>query len=345
MMPPPTDSSPARPFSKDSEWRQFLVPAAEQVWFVTFFTLATIVGWLVAGIFHEVIQRNLAIVLPEALPLQQILAQPGLNQLTIGLWTGAIVGVTQWLILRAYIPNLMWVVTTSIGWGLASVVAMGWAHWVPPLLATAAFVWLGAIQWFVIRQYVRQGGWWVFIPILPSVLVFGLFQILDWGLRTIGIEVATSSTEQLILFLVLEIIRILALGLLQATGLCAFRRRINPGTTRTRQASPLVSAPKITDAQQVHRLSQILYDTIDRHWQQEISCDQELIYLVGMTEQADIVTYRPVNQGAIDYDGAIPLSDLVERDRHLPEQHLLYTPLARFRVVFTPTGVLKVSPW
>ncbi|MBW4520360.1 MAG: hypothetical protein KME16_11745 [Scytolyngbya sp. HA4215-MV1] len=344
-MRPPTDfpSEPAR--SQDLEWQRFLVPAAEQVWFVTFFTLATIVGWLVAGVASATIQQNWVMVLPDAVPLQMILAQPGLKPLEIGLWTGAIVGVTQWLILRAYIPTLTWVSATCIGWGLSTMVALGWSNWVSPLMATAAFIWLGAIQWFVLRRFVRDAGWWVLIPVLPSVLVVGLFQIMTLGVRSIGVEVATSPVWQFILFSLPEIIRILGLGLLQAAGFCTLRRQQGTITVPIRQKSPLVAAPRITDTQQVYRLSQILYDTIDRHWQSEVTCDQDLIYLVGVTEQGEIATYRPVNQAAIDHDHETPLARLIELENYSTGQRRFNLPLARFRVVFTPTGVLKVNPW
>jgi len=98
----------------------------------------------------------------------------------------------------------------------------------------------------------------------------------------------------------------------------------------------------LPDPRQLQELEQKLYSQIDRAWQTQPRFSQELPYQVGVDRTGKITGYRPVNQAAVDYTQDIPLLELLE----VPEPgHSGQKPLALFRVVFTPRGALKVSPW
>ncbi|MGB7443800.1 MAG: DUF4335 domain-containing protein [Coleofasciculaceae cyanobacterium] len=75
----------------------------------------------------------------------------------------------------------------------------------------------------------------------------------------------------------------------------------------------------------------------------------ELIYRVGITNDGVIADYEPINTPAWDYIEETPLEKLVKPDAAgigvdgaglVPQE-----PLAQFRVVFKPDGVMEVSPY
>lgn len=93
---------------------------------------------------------------------------------------------------------------------------------------------------------------------------------------------------------------------------------------------------------QLAELKQKLYSQIARAWQTQPRFYEDLPYQVGVDRNGRITGYRPVNQAAVDYTHDIPLLELLE----VPEPgYSGQKPLALFRVVFTPGGDLKVSPW
>lgn len=106
--------------------------------------------------------------------------------------------------------------------------------------------------------------------------------------------------------------------------------------------------PDISDPGQLEDLQNALYKQIDRNWKDSPSFERELIYRVGMTPEGSIVNFTPLNQPAFDYVRETPLeklrqpaSDAGNSTANAGNQQ----PLAQFRVVFTPRGVLQVSPW
>ena len=105
----------------------------------------------------------------------------------------------------------------------------------------------------------------------------------------------------------------------------------------------LENAPPITDSETISALNEDLRAQIDDAWTQEPTFEDDLIYRVAVTEQGDIVGYKYVNPEALDYVDETPLPDLTYRtpENGLPSRE----PIGQYRVVFTPTGILEVSPW
>lgn len=105
--------------------------------------------------------------------------------------------------------------------------------------------------------------------------------------------------------------------------------------------------PEITDDAEVNRLAGETRTQIYENWKTEPIFEQALEFRVGVTADGSIVEYEPINQSAYDYGGETPLSELrkdggsvVEAEGEIQQQ-----PVAQFKVVFTPKGVVEISPW
>lgn len=103
----------------------------------------------------------------------------------------------------------------------------------------------------------------------------------------------------------------------------------------------LDSSPQITDPDQIDRLNRQLRDKLARAWNDDPTFDDELVYRVGVGTNGDVLGFRYVNDASVDHVNQTPLLDL----RYTPTQSGQPEPIAEFRVVFTPRGVVQVSPW
>ncbi len=108
----------------------------------------------------------------------------------------------------------------------------------------------------------------------------------------------------------------------------------------------LASAPLITAPQQRQQLNQQLYQQVDQAWQTTSTFSQDLIYRVGVNPAGEILGYESANQGAADFVQEVPLQNLLKEatageDGRNPSPQ----PLAQYRLVFKPNGLLEVSSW
>jgi hypothetical protein len=118
---------------------------------------------------------------------------------------GAIVGTTQWLVLRRTLPAGWWAPATCLGWGLGGVV-MGFnaggsvstigpdAGPVPPFFALVVIpplvvLLLGSFQWLLLRRECDGTGWW------PLVNVGGLIAGFFAGFAVAKIVPWLASTD------------------------------------------------------------------------------------------------------------------------------------------------------
>lgn len=119
-----------------------------------------------------------------------------------------------------------------------------------------------------------------------------------------------------------------------------------PSPTPTLSVSPTPSptpttsssSSEITDPSQLETLQQQLYGQINESWKTKPTFERELTFKVGISSDGKIVEYEPLNQPASDYVNETPLSNLKQT---APGD----SQMAHYRVVFTPKGVLQVSPW
>lgn len=94
----------------------------------------------------------------------------------------------------------------------------------------------------------------------------------------------------------------------------------------------------ITDAATIQELNSQVYNQIDQNWTEVPTFTQNLVYQVKVTESGAIAFYKPITQSAQDYSNEIPLPSLIDSDSTSDK-------MAKFIVVFTPGGLLEVSPW
>jgi len=114
------------------------------------------------------------------------------------------------------------------------------------------------------------------------------------------------------------------------------------GTESPQERSSRAVIAASPDPAQLAKLRRQLYSQIERAWQTQPRFYQDLPYQVGVDRNGKITGYRPVNQAAVDYTQDTPLLELLD----VPKSgYSAQKPLALFRVVFTPGGALKVSPW
>jgi hypothetical protein len=105
--------------------------------------------------------------------------------------------------------------------------------------------------------------------------------------------------------------------------------------------------PEINDREVLRRLNRELYDRLREEWGGVPSYKNNLVFRVGVTEEGTIADYEPDNQPAYDFAEETPLPELVEPEAagiEKGENLVPQKPLAQFRVVFKPSGVLEVSP-
>jgi hypothetical protein len=104
----------------------------------------------------------------------------------------------------------------------------------------------------------------------------------------------------------------------------------------------LTSAEDITDTEEVDQLIVQLRRQLSEAWDREHTFEEPVVYRVGVAETGEILGFKQTDQSAVEYTDETPLLDLLKppMTEDLQEQRL-----AQFRVVFTPDGVVEVSPW
>lgn len=93
----------------------------------------------------------------------------------LGSFTGAIIGIGQWLVLRRHLGNVgWWVPATAVGGALGVGVSLGGVPF-PGVLYSGAWALvfimvIGTAQWLVLRRSVQQAGWWIAICATIGIL-------------------------------------------------------------------------------------------------------------------------------------------------------------------------------
>lgn len=255
-----------------------------------------------------------------------------LNSLIVG----ASLGVCQWFILRKYLPGWWWIVATCVGWSISTVFARAWQDYIGGSLSSIFYIWLGITGWLLLRRKVFTAWWWLFIApfsiyvfkLTAAIVFFALMQVNLSGWRTPSVILIQNTSG-------------VVFGLIQALILCIFRKKSGKNSASISELDlPLFLAKEITDSGQIQALAQKLRYKIERAWQKKTNLTQKLIYIVAIASDGSIVFYHPVNQPAINHINLTPLPNLVESKYTggVAVEQLV----ARFRVVFTPSGGLEI---
>ncbi len=98
---------------------------------------------------------------------------------------------------------------------------------------------------------------------------------------------------------------------------------------------------EITAGVKLDELAVKVYDRINQTWQTSPRLNQNLVYRVSTSQDGAIGTFEPLNQPAKDYTKETPLPNLL---KSLETSSNNAAPVAKFTVVFAPTGTLEVNP-
>ena len=98
---------------------------------------------------------------------------------------------------------------------------------------------------------------------------------------------------------------------------------------------------EIKDRLKLDELALKVYDRIDRSWQTSPTFTQNLVDRVSVSQGGAIGNFEPLNQPAKDYIQETPLPNLLKSSETSSNSA---APVAKFTVVFAPTGTLEVNP-
>jgi len=120
--------------------------------------------------------------------------------------------------------------------------------------------------------------------------------------------------------------------------------------TATETAAPIVAkdleallktVPEITDSSQLRALNRQVYNQINPAWTNRSELPEDLVYRLGVAADGSIIGYKSVNRAASDAIEKTPLPKLL----YNPANAKANESIAQFKVVFTQTGILQISPW
>lgn len=105
----------------------------------------------------------------------------------------------------------------------------------------------------------------------------------------------------------------------------------------------LATTPEITDPTELGYLERNLYRQLNQSWENRGALEDDLAYQVSVGKDGAIIGYEAIDDTPEGADDRTPLPELL----YLPATGGVANveELALFRVVFTDTGVLQISPW
>jgi hypothetical protein len=236
-----TDSN--RPLNKESNSRvpkltNFLIPRSHQQKFLLKFTFMTILGWVVGGIASLTLEKTMLQFVSPSVG-QELTWYTRERYLSIGLFA-IIFGADQGFVVHRYIPGWLWMLATSIGWLVANSISAAWINQITSiasslnknlspqeillfgLLSTCAYIisgiWLGFLQWLVIRRHTIGSWWWNFLPSF-SFLLISIFM----GLLSLIQQLIPEVYRAQILYFAGQGLTAIILGVIPGIGLCILR--------------------------------------------------------------------------------------------------------------------------
>ena len=237
-----SDSVSSTPNTRRS--RKFLIPRPKRRIFFFRFTLMTLLGWVVGGIASLALKRMFVNLLPAVVNFPQpVLSIWG--DYTSNLLFALIFGADQALIVHQYISGRRWMITTTLGWLVASNVSAIWIQYIYfqaissgqtlsskqtllfGFLSTLAYIfsgiWLGFFQWLILRRYALAAWKWIFVPVISFFFIsVGIF------LLTQARVFIPQLNQNIVRYFSEQILTALMLGIIPSIILCTFRLRPKP---------------------------------------------------------------------------------------------------------------------
>lgn len=219
---------------------RFLIPRSQRRKFFIQFTLMTFTGWVVGGIASIAIEKYLLQTLSPGL-LQQQPSWDGWVKSISSVVFAMIFAADQALVLRRYLSAWwLWMLATSVGWLASNNVSTAWIEYISSIanslnktlsfedviffggLSTISYVlsgiWLGFLQWLVLRRKTAGAWWWNFLPSF-SYLCISIFVWLLSFLQDLIPEVSRAQ----ILYLSGQALTAIILGVIPAIGFCRLK--------------------------------------------------------------------------------------------------------------------------
>lgn len=316
--------------------QKFLIKPSERIRFVFLFLLAT-GGSLIAARFitHQL----------DFLIFGDICTIP--CAIIKGIITGTLAGTFQWLVLRRYVPNWMWIVvftlflicancSNTISTMIISSILDAQFELTQAQILLAVFfivnigilLALGYSQWLILRLYVSKSRWWITIPLIAGAYVLAASYIFEF-LKDVSLFKFNT-----------DFIKLTGLAVVQSLGFCLLQRRPRENSLFS---SYLALAPDITNYWDIQKLARKLYTRVTKTWKTDLAeSSEKLIYLVGVDRSGSITAYEPMNQTATEKVEQTPLLNLVVPSRIAGSEIEDSVPLAKFQVTFIPPGEVDV---
>ena len=243
--------------------RKFLIPRKKRRIFFFRFTLMTLLGWVVGGIASLALQRLFVDLLPTVVNVPHpVLFAWG--EYVSNLLFALIFGVDQALVVRQYISGRRWMITTTLGWLIATNVSAIWIQYiyfqavslnqplssqqellfgfVSTLVYIISGIWLGFFQWLILRRYV-VGAWkWIFVPAI-SFFFISISMLLLAQARVF----IPQLNQNIVRYFSDQTLTALMLGIVPGVALCAFKLKPKPKqqakvkSQKSKQTAPTAS--------------------------------------------------------------------------------------------------------
>jgi hypothetical protein len=219
-----------------------LVPRSERQGFFLLFTFMTALGWIGGGIASLALEK----ILRENIPVdfaQNELLWFRIAKLIASSIFALIFAADQSIPLSKYISGWSWMFATAIGWLVGNTVSTAWIAYISSIAAltnqmslqaaiffrilpTAAYIfsglWLGLLQWLVLRKQVKGAWWWIFVP---SISYF--FISISIFLISLVQNFIPAIHRDVTLFLVTQGLTALILAVIPAIAFCRLQKTVN----------------------------------------------------------------------------------------------------------------------
>ena len=318
--------------------QHLIIKPFERIGFITLFVLMSILSKFIAAFIYSQ-------------PTFELLWEQSQMQYGIasGIISGTFIGAAQWLIIRKYISDWKWILVTGLVTTCMTVFGIVQQSFLSPtnsLLRQEIFRWeivifsismpililiiSGYMQWYILRPYIAQTRWWIFIYLI-AVPVFLALPILEY------------STNGFLRFN-RDIVNLTALPMTQAIGFCMLdKKSINEHPILQ---SPLALAPDVVNFRDVQRLAKILDAKISRTWKIDLEMSiKQLNYLVGINENNSDIIYEPIDQFSLEQVDQTPLPELTNNLRVTALEKEDLTSVAKFKVIFSPLSEFQIHSW
>ncbi|MEQ8467274.1 hypothetical protein [Coleofasciculus sp. E1-EBD-02] len=275
----------------------------------------------------------------------------------IGLIRGTLTGAAQWFILRKYISDWKWILVVATMTTFGSCIRTALNMWQESLFFSGSgfttqiiLIYLvtilmgigtpliyGWLQWYVLRPYIINARWWIFIP-----LIAGLANIFLSVLA--GLLYYMEFSPDVWLQFNRAIIHPTLLPATQAIGFCLLKKKSL--SEQSLLHSLLALATDIADYWDVKKIEKILYSSIKQRWKTNLSTSiGKLKYLVGVNRNGSMIIYEPINPVSSDNVDQTPLPELASDSSCVTWEDEHLTGFAKFKVVFIPPGILQIYSW